>query len=67
MLGAAVSTAKQLAADQNMNWLDKGTIGATVLAFANWLPHVITLLIVIWWILRIYILVRDEVLKKKKD
>ena len=58
--------AKQWIADQHMNWVDKGTIGATVLAFANWLPHLVTLLIVVWWSLRIWILVRDEILDTKK-
>lgn len=61
-----IEVLKQWLAEQHMTWFDKLTIGGVAVSFVNWMPHAITFLILVWWGLRVWIVVRDEILRKKK-
>lgn len=51
--------------DHHFNAVDGSAIGISGLALYQWLPHISAGLSVVWLGLRIYVLIRDEILKRK--
>lgn len=52
--------------DHSFNAVDGTAVGVTLLSFAQLLPYISAGLSAIWVGLRIYLLIRDEFLKKDK-
>lgn len=56
---------KTAVTDHQFNAFDGSAIGITGFALLQWLPYISAGLSVIWMGLRVYILIRDEILNKK--
>jgi hypothetical protein len=53
--------------DHSMNAVDAGAGGITLAAFFQFIPTVSAFLSAVWLGLRIYVLIRDEVIGKKRS
>jgi hypothetical protein len=56
----------KLVNDHSFNPIDGGAAGIGLLTLVKWLPEVSAGLSIVWVALRIYVLVRDEIFKKKE-
>lgn len=53
--------------EHQFNAVDGTAGGITVLTLFQFLPYVTAALAAVWWGLRIYVMLRDEIFKKDKD
>jgi hypothetical protein len=57
----------QIATEHQINPIDGGAAGVGILTWLKAIPDLVGLVTLVWFCLRIYIIVRDEILNKKKE